>query len=195
MPMTLFRSKMKSNMNTTKSSRSKGALSVPTVSHIPYLGRLRLLRIELEHKPVAGKAKLTGKVHRDIAIAIIPSTEPGVSNNLIEVIVTVNGKWTNGEEEVPVVKFFGEYRARLRFAKVVTDEQITTWMQDSLYREVAIAQVIPLVNQHLYSQLEMLGISSGSRSLGLDPDSIQETLPASMKQARSPRKNKSQAQE
>lgn len=102
-----------------------------------------------------------------------------ISKCRVNINVVVDGKW-NLPESDPVITFLATYNAKFNFPETVEHDTVDQLLSDDFYRQALVAQVIPLIHDHMYSQLDMMGISTNSRPLGLDfslTKSIEQSSP------------------
>jgi hypothetical protein len=168
------------NMNTTINSiqKSKKKTSKKIDVLIPQLLRVKLIQIQCVCNPNPNKqttiadkqSELHANIKRAISAEVLKKSN-GDDGCRIRVSVKIDGTWSNQVTETPRIVFSGQYEAQFSFPEGVNVENVLEWMEEKSYREGVVAQVIPVVNLHMYSQLEMMGVNSTTRSLGI-PSSL-----------------------
>lgn len=148
-------------MKSKKSSASESDVVFPK------LYRLRLESLECKKNRKPNGAKLNASVNRSIRISLVDKSEE-VKICRVFVTVAVTGNWKDAAENDPAISFSAEYNVRFDFPEAIDATAADKLLSEKFYRDVLVMQVMPLVNMHMHSQLDMLGIDAHSRSLGMD---------------------------
>ena len=86
--------------------------------------------------------------------------------------ISVTGNWSAPDESDPIISFSAAYNAKFDFPETIDATEADRLLSDNFYRNVLVVQTMPLVNSHMYSQLDMMGIDTHSRSLGMDASGL-----------------------
>lgn len=155
-------------MNTSNKIAKRSMKRKSSFVEIPYLNRVRIISLDIKNTPVGNNLKLRGKISRNIQLGLIENSNPDSSQKTaIRLEVEVDGVWKDVETDDVIITYKAKYAASFLFAKGVDDNDITHWMEDPIYRDGVIAQAIPSIHQHLYAQMDMMGLNQKSRTLGL----------------------------
>ena len=158
--------------------KTKKFTSISDEIIFPKLHRLRIESLEFLRKSKPGGSNLTASISRKITVSMLEKSDT-VSACRVNINVVVDGNWGLPESE-PVITFLATYNAKLNFPDTVEYSTADHLLSDDFYRQALVAQVIPRVHAHMYSQLEMMGIATNSRSLGLDfsqAKSVEQLVP------------------
>lgn len=134
---------------------------------LPKLIRVVLLHINAEHTPFSGSCKLTSKVNREFQLELLEPLETKKSPRILVHILT-EGEWYNEDVAKPVITIRAQYEGRFLLPEKTPIPLAEEWMDDEFYRNSIIAQLYPVVNIHLFTQLEMMGLNTKGRSLGYE---------------------------
>jgi hypothetical protein len=157
------------NMNTPINSiqKSKKKISKKIDILIPQLRRVKLIQIQCVRNPNPNKQnELHADIKRVISAEVLRKSN-GEDKCRIRVSVKIDGTWSDQITEKPRIVFSGQYEAQFSFPDGVNVETVVEWMEEKSYRDGVVAQVIPVVHLHMYSQLEMMGVNTTGRSLGI----------------------------
>ncbi|MDP1689323.1 MAG: hypothetical protein Q8L47_04315 [bacterium] len=149
--------------------------------HLPQLIRVLLLKLEVQRQSLLAP-KLTSEVNHEVSLVLL---KPKDDSSLVrvKVMVSLDGKWRAEGQQVPLVSFVGDYEARFVFSTEFTFEMVEKWLKNNFYIDSLIAQAIPVVNLHMFSQLEMMGVNPNNKKIGYEPTSddwkLSEMLPSS----------------
>lgn len=140
---------------------------------IPELRKVVLLRVNASHNPAESDAKtgqIKSKITREMSFDLLePLTKSGGCR--LRINVSVDATWKLETEEEPLITFQGEYEARFMFPSVVSMGQASAWLDSEFFCNAAIAQAIPIINAHMFEQLEMMGLRTSGRPIGFQPSS------------------------
>lgn len=138
---------------------------------LPRLHRLRLDSLECKRNGKLSGAKLSASIKRSIRISLINKSEE-VKNCRVIIGISVNGNWSPSGEDEPAILFSAIYNVRFNFSEEIDAPTADKLLSDQFYRDALVAQAMPLVNMHMYSQLDAMGIDAHSRSLGMDTSGV-----------------------
>lgn len=159
----------------------------------PQLKRVVLLSINALHSPCKAPGGLVSHFKNRISLELLAPSD-SETNPRIRLGVEVAGKWSVDKDSEPVITFDGAYEGRFEFPEPASTKEVNSWLEDGFYRESLIAQVIPVVNTHVFAQLEMMGLRTNKRPLGFSPQSITPVQAAKKAQARPRAKKASSGQ-
>lgn len=137
---------------------------------LPQLVRILLIKLGVER--LAGSTAsedgvLTSKIRHQIQLELLPPTKPEAPVRL-RANVEIIGEWSR-KGGSPVVRFSGYYESRFTFPPHIKFEMVDKWIEDSFFRDAVVAQAIPTINLHMYSQLEMMGLNPNQKKIGYEP--------------------------
>lgn len=144
---------------------------------LPELRKVVLLKVNGVHTPVATDAKTGGiksKIRREISLGLLEPLKDSQGCRL-KAKVDVDGTWKFEDVEEPLITFQGEYQAQFVFPVGVSIEQASTWLDNDFFGQAAIAQAMPVINMHMFAQLEMMGLSTRGRVIGHQPFSTSQS--------------------
>lgn len=136
---------------------------------IPTLSRVILRELEVKRGELSAP-KLTAEYTHNISLVLIKPVE-GKTQVRINGEISLEGKWLKEGETKPAISFLGVYEARFIFSTKIPYELVSHWMKDAFYRDSAIAQAMPVINLHMYSQLEMMGLNPHKKKIGYESKS------------------------
>lgn len=136
---------------------------------LPTLIRVILKKLEVQRREVLS-SKTKAEIIQNISLELIKPAE-GQKQSRIKGNISIIGKWNNEGDIEPVVTFLGEYEARFTLPPNIPYKLVHKWMEDAFYRDSVIAQAIPTINLHMYSQLRMMGFNSRSMAIGYESKS------------------------
>jgi hypothetical protein len=143
----------------------------PQSPYLPQLARVILIKLAVQRREILPQ-KLTSEVIQTISLKALKPKEV-TSPVRIRGVISVDGKWHNEGDKEPAVSFEGQYEARYIFPPDIEFALVDKWMEEPFFRDAALAQAIPVVNLHMYTQLEMMGLNTHSKKIGYEskPDS------------------------
>lgn len=148
--------------------------------HLPQLIRVLLLKFEVQRQPLLA-LNLSSEINHEVSLVLLNPKDDSIVR--VKVLVSLDGKWLGEGQNVPLVSFVGDYEARFVFSTEFTFEMVEKWLKNNFYVDTLVAQVIPVVNLHMFSQLEMMGMNSNNKKIGYEPTSddwkLAEMIPSS----------------
>lgn len=140
----------------------------------PKLTRLILIRVDARHRPAEKVGKLLAKIGREAKVLLfLPDKDYDFCR--IKVEIKIKGDWKDDIHSQPIMSFSGEYEGRFIYPKDAAVAEAEEWLESELNRQCMVAQVFPLANSHMYSQLAMMGLNPNGRALGFDFDSTEQS--------------------
>lgn len=134
---------------------------------LPKLIRVVLKQLGVQRGDVLG-SKLTSEVAYGMSLELLKPIN-GKSQVRIKGEISLNGQWHGEGGGGPMASFSGVYEARFILPPDVAFDMVEKWMEDPFYRDSIMAQAVPVVNLHMYSQLEMMGLNPLSKAIGYEP--------------------------
>lgn len=135
----------------------------------PQLVRVVLLELNAKHIPSKVENGLRSRLTKNIRLELLASNDNS-TNSRIRVAVETRGVWFEQDETKPIISLDASYEGRFIFREKIDEDLIEHWLDDSYYRDSLVAQVIPVVNTHLFAQLELMGVRTNKRALGYFSD-------------------------
>ena len=157
---------------------------------LPQLIRVLLRSLDIKRLGSAASKKLVSEISHSISVELMEPVE-GRTEVRARAEVRLDGKWSEEVGGKPLITFLGTYEARYDFPKFITLKQAKEWLEDTYSKDVLVAQSIPVINLHMHSQLEMLGLNAHSKVIGYSVDSEQwEKITPTPPPKKSPRTRK-----
>jgi hypothetical protein len=151
--------------NTNKIALKKNTLAINRPV-LPKLLRVRLDSLECARKTTKNSSDLKASVTRTVKLALLENSNTDDSCRVV-VNVTLQGTWTTADLPEPVIVFSAIYNAKFSYPTEIEAATAEKWIHDEFYRDAVVSTAMPIINLHMYSQLDMMGIATNSQPLGL----------------------------